>query len=502
MIEIKRAFRPARGFERIDELPGYLFTPEMDAHKFIITMLEKAADGSESAVSFADGTEISARLIKADGVTELVDGSLADGAAVVTLPAECYQVPGRFTLTVYASLGGTVTCIYAATSTVLPGDTEDLNIAGGTVRNIDAKIGEIRDAISDAQDAVDDIGEAVAGVPDVIASIPQDYTALSNSVSDLKSASDKHLSPVTGKQSDYTVGTINSGSGITAEGNGTEIRSNPFSPMFTKISVAEGYYCCIYVYDGNTYKGNWENNSYYPSKKRLSGTVENILIPDTYTVRFVIGNYAGNQETVADCGNLTVYEFTDKTLSTPSLAADAKVTGDRLATAESNISGLLSDVSDNTSFVGNISPYIIEKSVDTADNTASGVYISSGSIVSNANFTIFYIPVLANKKYRIVYNNHSLYSSDYGAVAFSTSVPASGVSVTVLVSGTTDPQNIDYTYTPTQNGYLMVANAAKSGATAHQFYNVLKDWYSPETNNALNIQVFGDSITETISNHQ
>ena len=186
MIEIKRAFRPARGFERIDELPGYLFTPEMDAHTFIITKVEKV-DGQETAVPFDTGTEISARLIKADGVTELVDGSLADGAAVVTLPAECYQVPGRFTLTVYASLGGTVTCIYAATSTVLAGDTEDLNIAGGTVRNIDAKIGEIRDAISDAQDAVDDIGEAVAGVPDVIASIPQDYTALSNSVGDLKS---------------------------------------------------------------------------------------------------------------------------------------------------------------------------------------------------------------------------------------------------------------------------------------------------------------------------
>ena len=189
MIEIKRAFRPARGFERIDELPGYLFTPEMDAHTFIITKVEKV-DGQETAVPFDTGTEISARLIKADGVTELVDGSLADGAAVVTLPAECYQVPGRFTLTVYASLGGTVTCIYAATSTVLAGDTEDLNIAGGTVRNIDAKIGEIRDAISDAQDAVDDIGEAVAGVPDVIASIPQDYTALSNSVGDLKSATE------------------------------------------------------------------------------------------------------------------------------------------------------------------------------------------------------------------------------------------------------------------------------------------------------------------------
>lgn len=183
MITIKRTFCPGRGMIRPEELTGYVFSPEAAAHMFIITKMEKV-DGQEAAVPFDAGTDISCRFIKANGVTELVDGDLTDdGAASITLPAECYQVPGRFILSIYAETSEETICIYSATATALAGDTEEINVSGNTKRTIDAQIAALNDAVENAQETVEQVQE-------VIASIPQDYTALSNSVSDLKSQVD------------------------------------------------------------------------------------------------------------------------------------------------------------------------------------------------------------------------------------------------------------------------------------------------------------------------
>ena len=174
MITIKRTFCPGRGMIRPEELTGYVFSPEAAAHMFIITKMEKV-DGQEAAVPFDAGTDISCRFIKANGVTELVDGDLTDdGAASITLPAECYQVPGRFILSIYAETSEETICIYSATATALAGDTEEINVSSNTKRTIDAQIDALNDAVENAQEVID--------------SIPQDYTALSDSVSDLKSA--------------------------------------------------------------------------------------------------------------------------------------------------------------------------------------------------------------------------------------------------------------------------------------------------------------------------
>lgn len=187
MNEIKRIFRPERGFGFVEMLDGYIFTPEANAHKFIITQMVKA-NGEETEQAFAAGSIVSCRFLKSDKVTELLEGTLEDGAACVTLKPECYSVPGRFLITILVTSGSSVTCVYAASGTVIGADSENVNISEGASREIDEKIAEINAAAATAQAAVSQVQAAVAGVPAVIASIPQDYTTLSNSVGDLKSA--------------------------------------------------------------------------------------------------------------------------------------------------------------------------------------------------------------------------------------------------------------------------------------------------------------------------
>lgn len=187
MNEIKRIFRPERGFGFVEPLDGYIFSPESYAHKFIITQMVKV-NGADTEQAFAAGSTVSCRVLKSDQVTELVEGTLESGAACVTLPTECYSVPGKFLLTILVTTGSTITCVYAASGTVIGADSENVNVSEGASRAIDDKIAEINAAAATAQAAVSQVQAAVAGVPAVIASIPQDYTALSNSVGDLKSA--------------------------------------------------------------------------------------------------------------------------------------------------------------------------------------------------------------------------------------------------------------------------------------------------------------------------
>lgn len=192
MIEIRRTFNRDRGFKLVEALNGYTFTPETNAHTFFIECVDKV-NGLETVVPFEAGSTVSARFLKADHVTELVEGSLnTDGAAVVTLPSECYSVPGRFLLTILVTTGSTTICVYAATGTVIAADSSTVNVSENASREIDEKIAElnaaaaqVNSAISAGSAKITEINQAAAAAR---ASIPQDYTALSDSVGDLKSA--------------------------------------------------------------------------------------------------------------------------------------------------------------------------------------------------------------------------------------------------------------------------------------------------------------------------
>ena len=147
MITITREFDPASGLLGIDRLFGVTFTPESEAHTFRVEPVGEPY--SEAAI-------VSARFLRADGVTVLITGSLDEGAAVITLPTECYAVPGLFTLTVYiteptpASVPNQIYCVYAAEGTVRSADSDTVHVSDGTIRDIDQQLQRIFDGLAAA----------------------------------------------------------------------------------------------------------------------------------------------------------------------------------------------------------------------------------------------------------------------------------------------------------------------------------------------------------------
>ena len=95
-----------------EALHGTLFTTEGLAHEFTIHCTQGGA-----AVTLS-GT-VTAKFIREEtGDTILCAGSLSAGAAVVTLPADCYHRSGRFSLTIFVTSGSVATVVYACTGTV------------------------------------------------------------------------------------------------------------------------------------------------------------------------------------------------------------------------------------------------------------------------------------------------------------------------------------------------------------------------------------------------
>ena len=150
---------------KVDSLNGgVMFTTEADAHQFVVRC---ALVGQELTLA---GT-ISAKLVRADGNTVELVGSISDGAAVVTLTQDCYNVQGRFQLAVFNSVGNTKLCIYACVGYIQKAQSGNL-IDGG-------------DIIPDVEDLIADIQAAVQ-------SIPPSYSTLLASAAGTYSASNTY----------------------------------------------------------------------------------------------------------------------------------------------------------------------------------------------------------------------------------------------------------------------------------------------------------------------
>lgn len=89
-----------------DDLNGYIFTSESQAHTFVIEGKNK----NSGMPVLINGT-VTGEFVNADGVTVPLTGS-ANGVATLTLTPECYFVPGRFKLTIYVRNGSQNVCIY------------------------------------------------------------------------------------------------------------------------------------------------------------------------------------------------------------------------------------------------------------------------------------------------------------------------------------------------------------------------------------------------------
>ena len=131
-----------------EALHGTLFTTEGQAHEFTIHCTQGGA-----AVTLS-GT-VTAKFIREEtGDTILCAGSLSAGAAVVTLPADCYHRSGRFSMTVFVTSGSVATVVYACTGTVKAAEDGTLIDQGGVVPSIDEILQELDGKVSKSGDTM------------------------------------------------------------------------------------------------------------------------------------------------------------------------------------------------------------------------------------------------------------------------------------------------------------------------------------------------------------
>lgn len=141
---------------KTDDLTGHVFIGEKLAHEFVIY----GVDGTGQNVPIT-GT-ITASVLRSDGGTVwLSDGTIVDGEAHVTLSEQCYTVPGRIVISIYAALGDAFTCIYCAVANCNQNHS-DTSLDPGTI--------------------MPSIADLIARINAAVNSIPEDYSSLATQV--------------------------------------------------------------------------------------------------------------------------------------------------------------------------------------------------------------------------------------------------------------------------------------------------------------------------------
>lgn len=109
MIDIDKGYTVdlARGVQ-MTHLRDIHASEDALAHTFRVTVTR-----SGTGVDLS-GADISATFVRADGVTVSITGTAEGSAAVVTLLAGCYAVPGRFVMAIKATEGEATTTLFVA----------------------------------------------------------------------------------------------------------------------------------------------------------------------------------------------------------------------------------------------------------------------------------------------------------------------------------------------------------------------------------------------------
>ena len=136
---IKRVWRQNK-FVQIDDLKGMLFQAEQAGHTFEISGIDE--DGNTIVLT---GTP-SGVLLRPDNTDVALTCSVSGGVVSATLPAECYDVPGRFGLTIFITNDNSKVAIYAAIGTI--SRTSSGTASPGTTQSVVDLINAINAAIN------------------------------------------------------------------------------------------------------------------------------------------------------------------------------------------------------------------------------------------------------------------------------------------------------------------------------------------------------------------
>lgn len=144
-----------------EDMRGTAFTAEDGAHTFIISGVDLNGDPINLS-----GT-VAASLIRPDGTTTPMTGTISGGKASVTLSAECYGVGGRASLTIFLTSGGQKVAIFGARISIDRSSTAQASPG----------------VAADVVDLVNRIDAAVATIPAsytaLMAAIAPDYSSSS-----------------------------------------------------------------------------------------------------------------------------------------------------------------------------------------------------------------------------------------------------------------------------------------------------------------------------------
>lgn len=152
-IVIKKVWNPGKPV-MVDDLTGNVFTGEDAAHTFEIS--------STIATSGISGT-IAGKFLRADNLTvPVTGGSASDGVASITLNEQCYEVPGRFVLSVFANDGTHNICIYCGVGSVTRTNSSRTVDPGTIISDVTELINRINTAIASCPASHSAIQAAVA----------------------------------------------------------------------------------------------------------------------------------------------------------------------------------------------------------------------------------------------------------------------------------------------------------------------------------------------------
>lgn len=112
----------------IEDLKGMIFQAESGGHTFNISGVDDAGN-----IITLSGS-VSGVFLRPDNTDVALTGSASGGVVSVTLRPECYDIPGRFGLTIFVTDNGQTTAVYAAIGTA--GRTSSGTASPGTTSNV------------------------------------------------------------------------------------------------------------------------------------------------------------------------------------------------------------------------------------------------------------------------------------------------------------------------------------------------------------------------------
>lgn len=146
-MDIERPYYIDKG-ANVENFMSGTFHGESGAHKFIIS----AFDSKETKVSVPFTGTATAYFLRSDGSTLTVNASVGDGKITAILNHDCYNVPGRFTFTIFNQANDIDTCIYACVGNVYRTRLGPLIDSGEVVPSLDDIIAQYK-AMRAATDA-------------------------------------------------------------------------------------------------------------------------------------------------------------------------------------------------------------------------------------------------------------------------------------------------------------------------------------------------------------